>query len=324
MQKQHFIETCNRLAGNGSHFLFVIDFEMEEFQIMSPQEAAERAIFYAVRGKSNYTGEVAPVPGKIHFAASSMPFEKYRTAFDLVQRNIAQGNSFLLNLTFSTEVETNLSLLQLFHYSKALFKLYYQNQFVVFSPETFIRTESDCIFSYPMKGTIDASIPGAEKLLMENEKEIWEHNTIVDLIRNDLSMVSKEVAVARFRYIERIKTHSRDLLQVSSEISGKLPAGWRGNLGNILVTLLPAGSISGAPKKRTLEIISQAEGEKRGFFTGIFGIFDGENLDSGVMIRYLERAGNGLRFRSGGGITGQSDAASEFKEMIEKVYVPIV
>jgi para-aminobenzoate synthetase component 1 len=88
--------------------------------------------------------------------------------------------------------------------------------------------------------------------------------------------------------------------------------------------MLPAGSICGAPKKRTLEIITEAEGERRGFYTGVAGVFDGRDLDSGVLIRFIEQTPSGeLRFRSGGGITAKSDARSEYDELIQKVYVPI-
>jgi len=87
--------------------------------------------------------------------------------------------------------------------------------------------------------------------------------------------------------------------------------------------LLPAGSITGAPKPKTMEIIDQAEGYERGFYTGICGCFDGENLDSAVMIRFIEQEGEQLIFKSGGGITSQSDLNKEYEELIQKVYVPI-
>jgi len=94
-------------------------------------------------------------------------------------------------------------------------------------------------------------------------------------------------------------------------------------LGDIIFALLPAGSISGAPKTKTLEIIQLAEGYERGFYAGVCGYFDGKNLDSGVMIRYLEQESDGLTFKSGGGITAQSDLVKEYEELIQKVYVPV-
>ena len=86
---------------------------------------------------------------------------------------------------------------------------------------------------------------------------------------------------------------------------------------------LPAGSICGAPKKKTLEIISKSETYKRGYYTGVFGIFDGSELQSAVMIRFIEKNGTEFLFKSGGGITFYSDPVKEYQELIDKVYVPI-
>ena len=148
--------------------------------------------------------------------------------------------------------------------------------------------------------------------------------SIVDLIRNDISMVADKVWVERFRYISRIHTHEGDLLQVSSEICGQLPQNYTDNIGTLLHRLLPAGSICGAPKPQTLAIIKEAENYDRGYYTGVFGIFDGQNLDSSVMIRFIEKQEDGsLIFKSGGGITAFSDPRLEYQEMIDKVYLGI-
>jgi para-aminobenzoate synthetase component 1 len=173
-----------------------------------------------------------------------------------------------------------------------------------------------------MKGTIDAGIMNASDEILNNRKEAAEHATIVDLIRNDLAMVADHVKVEDYRFIDKITTHQGDLLQVSSKISGQLTDGFYNHLGDILFKLLPAGSISGAPKPKTLRIIQQAETYQRGFYTGIMGYFDGENIDSGVMIRFIEQTANGLIFKSGGGITCLSKAREEYDEMVRKVYLP--
>jgi len=167
-------------------------------------------------------------------------------------------------------------------------------------------------------------LPGAKDEILKNSKELAEHVTIVDLIRNDLSMVAKNVKVDKFRYVDEITTHEKKLLQVSSEISGEMPMNYTEKIGDILFSLLPAGSISGAPKKKTLEIINRVERYDRSFYTGIFGYFDGKDLDSGVMIRFIENANDGFIFKSGGGITVNSDLKTEYQELIDKVYVPIV
>jgi para-aminobenzoate synthetase component 1 len=174
-----------------------------------------------------------------------------------------------------------------------------------------------------MKGTIDADLQYADKLILENEKELNEQNTIVDLLRNDLSIVAKNVRVDDFRYIEKIETNQKNLLSVSSKISGELQSDFKNKLGDIFAALLPAGSVCGAPKAKTVEIILQTETHQRAWYTGVWGIFDGKNTDSCVIIRYLEKTENGLMFKSGGGITSQSDLENEYQEMIDKVYVPI-
>ena len=169
----------------------------------------------------------------------------------------------------------------------------------------------------------DEDVKASIKNILNDKKETAEHSTIVDLIRNDLSMVAKEVRVTKFRYIDTIKTNVNKLHQVSSEIRGKLSSDFHDRLGSILFTLLPAGSISGAPKPKTLEIIREAEVYDRGYYTGVFGVYDGETLDSGVMIRYIEQTADGsLQYRSGGGITAMSDLETEYQELIDKIYVP--
>jgi para-aminobenzoate synthetase component 1 len=138
-----------------------------------------------------------------------------------------------------------------------------------------------------------------------------------------LSQIATEVNVTRFRYVEEVRTGVKNLLQVSSEICGQLDRLYSNHLGDILLKLLPAGSVSGAPKPKTLEIIKNVEGEERGFYTGVFGYYDGENLDSGVMIRFIEHKAGRYYYRSGGGITTQSVVESEYQEAIDKVYVPV-
>ena len=136
-----------------------------------------------------------------------------------------------------------------------------------------------------MKGTIDANIPDAENKILQDIKESAEHATIVDLIRNDLSINCSDIEVENYRYIDRIRTNKGDILQVSSCISGKIKNDTE--LGTLILGLLPAGSVSGAPKAKTLEIIKDSEVENRGYYTGIAGIYDGKNIDSCVLINQM-------------------------------------
>ncbi len=173
-----------------------------------------------------------------------------------------------------------------------------------------------------MKGTIDANVVDAKVKILADKKEMAEHIMIVDLLRNDLSIVSKNVRVEEFRYITKISAGDKKLLQVSSHISGNLENNWHETIGDILKKLLPAGSISGTPKKSTLEIIKEIENYERGFYSGVFGVYDGENFDSGVMIRFIENSKDGFIYKSGGGITLDSDVRLEYDELLDKVYLP--
>ena len=158
---------------------------------------------------------------------------------------------------------------------------------------------------------------------MNHRKEAAEHATIVDLIRNDLSQVAEQVSVERYRYVEHLTTHKGEILQTSSEITGRLTDYYRAHLGEMLLRLLPAGSITGAPKPKTMQIIREAEGYERGFYTGIMGYSKGGDMDTAVMIRFIDQENGQLFYKAGGGITAQSNNDDEYNEVIEKIYVPI-
>lgn len=316
------IELMNKWGKARKPFLFIIDFEMNKIRLFP----ADRPLPLQVR----FQFPCSPVQttckriSEFTFYPYPVSFPEYSQAFTEVENQIQAGNSFLLNLTFPTRIETNMSLSDIFDQSRAKYKLIVDREFVVFSPEIFINIRDGIISSYPMKGTIDATIPMATEKIMKDEKETAEHYTIVDLIRNDLSMVATDVTVKRFRYIDKIKTHRGEILQVSSEIEGKLPMDYHTKIGDILFCLLPAGSVTGAPKQKTVGIIKKVEPIERGYYTGVCGYFDGTNLDSAVMIRFIEMRDRNLWFRSGGGITCNSFAESEYQELINKVYVPVV
>lgn len=318
-------QLMNEYGKSGQPFVFILDFDLLQPLVVPLAEAEEQGILFSIRGQSNHADVPnRPLPPAVCWEPQPVGFEVYQDAFGTVMQNLQAGNSYLVNLTFPTPVQTSLTLDDIYATGNALYKLLLKDRFVVLSPESFVQIRDGRISSYPMKGTIDASIPNAEQIILNDPKELAEHYTIVDLIRNDLGIVSRDVRVTRFRYIDTIRTNRSDLLQVSSEIMGDLPDGYTAHLGDILFRLLPAGSISGAPKKRTVEIIHQAETYDRGFYTGVFGYFDGKNLDSGVMIRFVEKVGEQLIFKSGGGITAWSDVHAEYQEMIQKVYVPVV
>jgi len=318
--QQHTIERMNDLGAQGQPFVFVIDFDFEK-PLIFEWDAPE--LVWKTPDKTNYQPTETINTKDVVWNVHPVEFDKYLQAFSEVQQHIHIGDTYLLNLTMPSMVDTNLTPEEVFQRSDAPYKICLKDQFVCFSPEIFVRINDGIISSFPMKGTIDANIENARQILLTDEKEVAEHHTIVDLIRNDLSIIASDVQVDRFMYIDRICTNRGDLLQMSSQISGQLPENYLQNIGTILAKLLPAGSICGAPKPKTLEIIHKVESYKRGYYTGIFGIFDGKNLDSCVLIRYLEQDGDQLIFKSGGGITFLSDCQTEYNELIQKVYVPI-
>ena len=322
MSLTEFIETLNEWGSQQIPFLFLVDFEMRQPMAFPLSQIDPDQLLYNFNGVTNAQVSVSG-PGPIEFNKRPVSLEEYKKKFDTVMKRLSYGDSYLTNLTLKTRIEGNVKLKDLFFVSKAKYKLWFRDEFLVFSPEIFIQIKEGKIFSYPMKGTIDASVSRAREKILSDSKELAEHVTIVDLIRNDLSLIADHVKVTRFRYIEELFTNDKKLLQVSSEITGDLLAPGQLKLGSLLIKLLPAGSVSGAPKRKTVEIIRQAEGEDRGFYTGVFGIFDGQNFDSGVMIRFIEQQKGELYYRSGGGITTQSILENEYQEAIDKVYVPV-
>ncbi len=320
-EAREFIGEMNRMGSARLPFLFIIDFGFTR-PLLFPLAALDGdKVCFLMNGLEDKS--LQDIPSSFRFEKHPPEYRRYLEAFAYVNECQRRGDSYLCNLTFPTLLDTDLTLEEIYRCSRARYKLFLRDRFTVFSPETFVRIQSGRISSFPMKGTIDAAVPDAAAVILADEKETAEHITIVDLIRNDLGMVARNIRVKRFRYVERIRTQYRDLLQVSSEVCGDLPSDYHEHLGTIMAAMLPAGSVTGAPKRRTVEIIRAAEGYERGYYTGVFGVFDGQDLESAVMIRFVEQKDGRLYYKSGGGITVYSDPLSEYREMVDKVYVPI-
>jgi len=312
-------ENMNAWGKEGIPFLFIIDFE-QIHPLAWTLDSLPREVLYDFNGRSNANRIGFPASKMFDFQKFPISLEAYEQKFSAVQKELRLGNSYLLNLTVPTPIHTNLDLKTVFYKSRSKYAVYLENEFVSFSPETFIKIDNGYIYTYPMKGTINADIPQAEQLILADVKEAAEHATIVDLMRNDLSKVARSVEVTKYRYYEILRSEGKEIGQVSSEIRGQLLPEYTTAIGDLLREMLPAGSISGAPKPKTCELIQEIEGLPRGYYTGVAGIFDGKALDSCVLIRFIDQ--NGM-FKSGGGITAQSTLESEYQEMIDKVYVPV-
>lgn len=309
-------EELNFYGEKKEPFFFIINYNKSEYEVIPLNKLPQNIQFNIDKNtqniKHNHTLE-----------KKYLSFNEYKKKFDTLKNEIINGNTYLANLTSKTHIKTKSTLSQIYKAANAKFKLNYKNKFVCFSPERFCEIKENKIYTYPMKGTINAQIPNAQKIILEDEKELAEHTMIVDLLRNDLSIVSKKVRVEKFRYCEKIQAGDKELIQVSSKISGKLEKNWEKRIGNIISSLLPAGSITGTPKRKTVQILKQIENYDRGYFTGVFGVYNGKTLDSSVIIRYLEKdSEDNLIYKSGGGITSDSDLYKEYQEMCDKVYIP--
>ena len=325
---QKFLE-LDQLSRQKVSFFFVIDFLMENVLIFNEEDLKSKKILVDFPHFKNIENKEF-ASKKIEWQAFSQSENDYEKGFKIVQEHLKRGDSYLVNYTTETPVETNLTLEEVFYQSKAKYKVLLNNEFTFFSPETFVEIKNQKIYTHPMKGTIEAEKQNAIELLKNDVKEKAEHYTVVDLLRNDLSMIADNVRLDEFQRIDYLQTSNKNLYAMSSEISGDVKPEFQCKIGSLLQKILPAGSILGAPKPKTLKVILEAENYKRGFYTGVAGYFDGENLDSCVIIRYIENKNSlylnekpNLVFKSGGGITHLSKLEDEYQEMKNKIYVPI-
>lgn len=327
----------NKLGSARSPFFFVISYDLDHCLII-PKETStlSRAIGISLPlGSFEQNMPEASdrqLPDSWDFTPHPQSLADYKRSFDCVMAHLKRGDTYLCNLCAQTPVSTNLRPEQIFEHAHAPYRLYlgadpsteepWSRPCVCFSPESFVQIRGNEISCYPMKGTADSDSDEARHWLEHDEKEQRESAMMADLMRNDLAIVSQGVKVVRYRYISPVTTSRGRILQCSSEIRSTLSSDWHSHLGDILFRLLPAGSITGAPKEATCQAIAEAENFTRGFYTGIFGYYDGTNLDSAVAIRFAEQTPEGLLFKSGGGITILSQLDQEYQESIAKVYVP--
>lgn len=312
----------NKAAAKQTPFFFIIDYEMSEGLLIENPKTQSEVLFH-FNGIDN-THLLTTKSQKAKMNISPISIKEYSSKFKIVENGLKSGNIDVVNLTLKTPISTNIDCREIFLRSQSPYRVYVPEKFVCFSPERFIKIEDGRISSNPMKGTIDASIDNAEQTILNDPKEIAELTTTTQLIVEELKSIAQHVKVKRCRYIDRIEQSNKTILQVSSEIEGDLPKDYLLRMGDILFSLLPAGSVTGSPKTKAKEYIKLAEDQPRGYYCGIAGYFDGRSLDTAVLIRFIEINNDNMYFRSGGGITSESICKKEYQEALDKIYLPFV
>ncbi|MBR2594049.1 MAG: anthranilate synthase component I [Firmicutes bacterium] len=188
------------------------------------------------------------------------------------------------------------------------------------SPETLVKLENGILHTFPLAGTrprgkTDEEDKELEAELLADEKELAEHNMLVDLGRNDLGKISKfgTVQVEKLHSIERFS----HVMHIGSTVRGEIADGK--DALNAIEAVLPAGTLSGAPKIRACQLIAELENNKRGIYGGAIGYIDFTgNMDTCIAIRIVYKKNGKVFVRSGAGIVADSDPEKEYEECLNK------
>ena len=188
------------------------------------------------------------------------------------------------------------------------------------SPETLVKLENGVLHTFPLAGTrprgkTDEEDRAFEAELLADEKELAEHNMLVDLGRNDLGKISKfgSVQVEKLHSIERFS----HVMHIGSTVSGEIADGY--DALDAIEAVLPAGTLSGAPKIRACQLIGELEQNKRGIYGGAIGYIDfAGNMDTCIAIRIAYKKNGKVFVRSGAGIVADSVPEKEYEECLNK------
>lgn len=258
-----------------------------------------------------------------------MSFEEYSCALRDVKNQIAHGNTYQVNYTYNHKVSADCEGFALYQAVLASqmtpYNAYIKNDYeeiLSFSPELFFEIKDGVIKTKPMKGTIKRGATDEEdakrkEFLRSDDKNRAENVMIVDLLRNDLSIVAKTGTVRVDRLFE-IETH-KTLHQMTSEVSAEVKEDV--TLYEIFEALFPCGSVTGAPKISTMEIIEALEQGKRDIYCGAIGVISPDSAVFSVPIRILQKENTATHYRCrvGGGIVWDSDCCEEWQETLTKI-----
>ena len=267
-------------------------------------------------------------PAKHSEPTSNMPRERYEEMVRDAKEHILAGDAFQVVMSQRLSAETNTPPFQVYRSLRILnpspymfFFDFGDFQLVGSSPEVLVKVEKGAATLSPIAGTRPRGSTPAEDIeleeeLLADEKERAEHVMLVDLGRNDLGRVC-EVGTVVTDSLMHIERYSH-VMHIVSNISGKLREDM--DMFDLLRAAFPAGTVSGAPKIRAMEIITDFEGEKRGPYAGAVGYFGhGGDMDICITIRTIIMIGNRYYVQAGAGIVADSDPASEYEETLDKI-----
>lgn len=263
------------------------------------------------------TSEFRPLFSKEEYAAMVQKAKKY----------IYEGDIFQVVLSNRLEADFKGSLLDAYRILRTTnpspYMFYFSSDDMEVSgasPETLVKLENGILHTFPLAGTrprgaTDEEDRRVERELLSDEKELSEHNMLVDLGRNDLGKISKfgTVEVEKYLSVERYS----HVMHIGSTVRGEIAAGK--SALDAIDAVLPAGTLSGAPKIRACEIINELENNKRGIYGGAVGYIDFTgNLDACIAIRLAFKKNGKVFVRSGAGIVADSIPENEYNECINK------
>ena len=253
--------------------------------------------------------------------------EQYCAMVEKAKHHIKEGDIFQIVLSNRLSADFEGSLLNTYRILRTInpspYMFYFSGTDVEIagaSPETLVKLEDGVLHTFPLAGTrprgkTEAEDKALEKGLLEDEKELAEHNMLVDLGRNDLGKISRfgSVQVEKLHSIERYS----HVMHIGSTVRGEIRDEFDGL--DAVRAVLPAGTLSGAPKIRACQLIAELENNKRGIYGGAIGYIDFTgNLDTCIAIRIAYKKNGKVFVRSGAGIVADSDPEKEFQECINK------
>lgn len=268
------------------------------------------------------TGEVTPLFGKEEYCAMVEKAKKYIHEGDIFQ--IVLSNR--LSAPFEGSLLNTYRMLRTINPSPYMF--YFSGTDVEIagaSPETLVKLENGVLHTFPLAGTrprgkTDEEDKALEAELLADEKELAEHNMLVDLGRNDLGKISKfgSVEVEKLHCIERYS----HVMHIGSTVRGEIREEFDGL--DAVNAVLPAGTLSGAPKIRACQLIAELENNKRGIYGGAVGYIDFTgNTDTCIAIRIAYKKNGKVFVRSGAGIVADSVPEKEYQECINKAHAVV-